>query len=175
MTSNLNVLHFAFKPAGAVPNNPLLPLVVYKGVFLDVGQSERADLIEKQIQRHGWVPAWRYGVYDFAHYHSTAHELLGVYRGKASLRLGHESGITLVVEAGDVLALPAGTGHQNLGSSEDFHVVGAYPDGQKADLIKATESDPEASRKRIAQVPLPRADPVTGTGGPLVELWHLLA
>lgn len=175
MSPTPNVLQFLLQPAGTVPNHPSLPLIVYKGAFLDVGEANRAEVIERQIAQFGWVPAWRYGVYDFAHYHSTAHEFLGVYRGKASLRLGHDSGVTLVVEKGDVLVLPAGTGHQNLGSSDDFHVVGAYPEGQKADLIRADSSDPLAASKRIIQVPLPRADPVSGKRGALAELWKLSA
>lgn len=173
MSPQADVLHFLFSASGPVPNNPKLPLVVYKGAFRQVDERKRADAIEEAIARHHWKPAWRWGVYDFAHYHSTAHEFLGVFRGKASIRLGHDAGITLVVEAGDVLVLPAGTGHQNLGSSEDFQVVGGYPEGQSADLIRADKSDPDASRKRIAAVPLPKADPVQGTKGALVELWGI--
>ena len=175
MTPTLNVLHFQLQPAGPVPNNPLLPLLVYKAAFLEVDERKRPDVIEQQIRQHSWVPAWRYGVYEFAHYHSTAHEFLGVYRGKASLRLGHDSGITLVVEAGDVLVLPAGTGHQNLGSSDDFQVVGAYPAGQTADLIKAADNEAAAAMKRIAQVPAPKEDPISGPRGPLIDLWKISA
>ena len=173
MTTTPNVLHFQFPPSGSVPNNPQLPLVVYKAAFKDVSEAERADVIEKQIRQHAWRPAWRWGVYDFTHYHSTAHELLGVFRGRASLRLGHEAGVTLVVEAGDVIIIPAGVGHQNLGSSEDFQVVGAYPDGQTADLIRADKGDRIAAEKNIKQVRLPKADPISGAGGALVEQWKL--
>lgn len=173
MTISPEVLHFNFLPAGTVPNNPLLPLVVYKGVFRDVPEDARADVIEKQVKQHRWQPAWRWGVYDFAHYHSTAHELLGVFKGRASLRLGHETGVTLVVEAGDVVVIPAGVGHQNLGSSADFQVVGAYPEGQSADLIRADKSDRTAAEKNIKQVPLPKQDPLSGKAGALVEQWKL--
>lgn len=173
MVPTPNVLHFQFLPAGPVPNHPTLPLVVYKAVFKDTPDSTRADAIEHQLKQHGWQPAWRWGVYDFAHYHSTAHEFLGVFRGRASLRLGHETGITLVVEAGDAIVIPAGVGHQNLGSSEDFQVVGAYPDGQSADLIRADKSDRAAAEKNIQKVPLPKADPISGSTGALVEHWKL--
>lgn len=168
-----SVLHFQFNPAGSIPNNPRLPVLVYKGAFGQVPDPKRAETIEKHIVQHGWQPAWRWGVYDFAHYHSTAHEFLGVFRGRASLRLGHDSGITLVVEAGDVLVLPAGTGHQNLGSSDDFEVVGAYPNGQHADLIRAEQSDRLGAEQRIAKVPLPAGDPISGRTGALVQYWKL--
>lgn len=174
MIKTPTVLHFKFTPAGPIPNNPQLPLIVYKGVFQDLPETQRADTIEKQISQHGWKPAWRWGVYDFPHYHSTAHELLGVFRGRASLRLGHETGVTVVAEAGDVIVIPAGVGHQNLGSSDDFQVVGAYPDGQTADLIRAEKSDRAAAEQRIAKVPLPKADPILGSTGALVERWNLL-
>ncbi len=173
VTTNSTVLRFQLKPSGPIPNNPTLPLIVYKGVFNGVRESDRADVIERQVSAHGWIPAWRWGVYDFAHYHSTAHELLGVFRGSASLRLGYADGVTLAVEAGDVLVIPAGVAHQNLGSSPDFEVVGAYPEGQTADLIHADQSDRAASERRVAKVPLPKADPLSGPAGALVEHWHL--
>jgi uncharacterized protein YjlB len=75
------------------------------------------------------------------------------------------------VEAGDVVILPAGAGHQNLGQSPDLLVVGAYPPGPDWDLCRAP-GDYEASAKAIARVPLPPADPVYGAGGPLMTHWR---
>ncbi|WP_250123845.1 cupin domain-containing protein [Chroococcidiopsis sp. CCMEE 29] len=64
------------------------------------------------------------------HYHSTAHEVLGISRGKAAVRLGGDArGQTFEVRAGDVIIIPAGVAHKNLDSSSDFLVVGAYPLG----------------------------------------------
>jgi len=97
---------------------------------------------------------------------------LGVYRGHASLRLGDHTGITMNVTPGDMLILPAGTAHQNLESSSDFHVVGGYPDGQKADLIRGDPDKFATALKRIAKVPVPTADPISGAKGPLTERWR---
>src|SRR3954462_8306594 len=103
------VLTFQFTDTGGIPNNPGLPALVYKRAAPgNLGATAMADWYEGTWPKHGWRPAWRFGVYDFPHYHSTAHEILGVYRGQATIRLGAQAGVTVVAEAGDVLVLPAG-------------------------------------------------------------------
>jgi len=175
MPDTPEVLTFHFGDAGGIPNNPRLAVMVYKQL---AGAPDRSDpealaaWFEKTWPQHAWFPAWRYGIYDFPHYHSTAHEVLGVYRGHASLRLGDQAGATLIVEAGDMLVLPAGTAHQNLGSSRDFHVVGGYPNGQKADLLRGRAGERPAADERIASVAMPAQDPVDGAKGPLTRNWH---
>lgn len=173
MSSALDVLTFRFGDADEIPNNPRLPVLIYKhAVQSEGGDAEAiARFFEETWPQHGWSAAWRWGVYDFPHYHSTAHEVLGVYRGHASLRLGHRSGATLVVQAGDVIVLPAGTGHQNLGASSDFHVVGGYPLGQEPDLLRGERSERPAADRRIASVPLPTGDPLSGEAGALMREW----
>lgn len=168
-------LTYQFGPAKGVPNNPKLPVLVYKGAAPDNIRSadELAAWFEHTWPKHGWRPAWRYGIYNFPHFHSNAHEILGVFRGHASLRLGHTTGETVVVDTGDVIVLPAGTGHENLDSSPDFQVVGGYPNGQDADLVHASEYDPGPVSHRIARVPLPESDPLFGDDGPLASAWGL--
>lgn len=169
-----DVLTFRFQDSGSIPNNPHLPVVLYQHVGRpNPRPDELAAWFEREWPKHGWHAAWRWGVYDFPHYHSTAHEILGVYRGQATLRLGHTTGVTIVAEAGDVLVLPAGTAHQNLGSSADFHVVGGYPEGQEADLLRGEAGERPAADERIANVPLPIGDPLLGPTGALVEHWRL--
>ena len=169
------ILTFLFKDAGGIPNHPTLPVLVYKraGPVALNDPSALADWFEAEWPKHGWEAAWRWGGYDFPHYHSTAHEVLGVYRGHATIRLGAEAGVTVVAEAGDVLVLPAGTGHQNLGASGDFHVVGGYPKGQSADLLRGKKGERPAADQRIAQVALPTGDPLHGANGPLVKQWKV--
>ena len=64
--------------------------------------------IERIFATNGWSGVRRNGIYDFHHYHSSAHEVLGVSRGSACLQVGGERGIPLRIGPGDVLGIPAG-------------------------------------------------------------------
>lgn len=161
-------LHFA--DDGVIPNSRL-PVLLYRQVPLE--GADRAAALERLFADNAWPPQWRYGVYSYHHYHPNAHEVLGVARGQATLRLGGEQGQDVQVSAGDVVVLPAGTGHRNLESSADFLVVGAYPPDQQ-DFI-TQRADPAAHARSvglIAGVPLPASDPVTGREGALPALWR---
>jgi uncharacterized protein YjlB len=153
---------------GWMPNNARLPVLLYRRAVPIVG-ADPARALEDLFQRNGWPPQWRNGVYPFHHYHSTAHEVLGFAAGEARLILGGEDGHDIEVAAGDVALLPAGTGHFCRTASRDFLVVGAYPPGQVADLLRSAATPRVLAA--IARVPIPRTDPVHGGSGPLIELW----
>ena len=162
-------LTFVFEDDGLVPNNPL-PFLIYKGA-IDVNGGEPEQAIEELFGGHGWGDMWRNGIYDYAHYHSTAHEVLGIAKGHARVRFGGERGREIEVSAGDVAILPAGTGHQCLSASRDLSVVGAYPAGQKMEITRPTPENHAKALKTIQRVGIPKADPVMGNNGPLVRLW----
>ena len=155
-----------FQRNGWVPNNPRLPVLVYPKAIAVQG-DDPAALFEQTFSANGWPPQWRYGIYDFHHYHTEGHEVLGIASGHARLMLGGPGGQVLQVSAGDVLLLPAGTGHCNLDCSDDFLVVGAYPPGQVADLLRSAASPRVLAA--IAGVPNPARDPVHGR--PLSDFW----
>ena len=161
---------FILRDDGTFPNNESLPVVLYRqGLVLP--DRDPACEIEHLVHHHGWDNSWRNGIYLFHHYHSTAHELLAVYAGRARVQLGGPSGPVEELSLGDVIIIPAGVAHKNLGSSPDFAVVGSYPDGQEWDLLEGSPDERPRADQNIGQVPLPRRDPLFGAHGPLLELW----
>ncbi|MCO6476658.1 MAG: cupin domain-containing protein [Phaeodactylibacter sp.] len=159
-----------FEDDGKIPNNPNLPLIVYRQA-LEEGTDAAA--CKARFRKNGWTGAWVNGIYSFHHYHSTAHEVLGVVSGQAEVALGGPEGITTTVKTGDVIIIPAGVGHCNKGASSDFQVVGAYPDGQDWDLCRGEPGERPEKVENIKEVPPPEKDPVFGTEGQLSREWGL--
>jgi uncharacterized protein YjlB len=146
-------------PGGAIPNNPRFPVLLYRGVD---AAARGAGAARELLAANGWGGAWVDGVLDFHHFHSTSHEVLAVAAGSATLALGGPDGAEFEVAAGDVVVLPAGTGHRRVTAAGGFTVVGAYPAGQEGyDLLRSAD---EAARARIAALPAPPQDPVGGAG-----------
>lgn len=156
-----------FGASGWIPNNKILPVLIYQRA---IEAADAAATFERLFSRSGWTGIWHNGVFAYHHYHSGAHEVLGIGGGSALLQVGGPDGARLQVSAGDCLVLPAGTGHMNLGATNDFHVVGAYPPGQRADILTSAPS--VAQQERIDRLPLPQTDPLQGTSGPLISIWR---
>jgi uncharacterized protein YjlB len=146
-------------PGDEIPNHPSCPVLRYRGV--------NADDVRALFAEHGWGGSWVDGVFPFHHFHSTSHEVLGVLAGEATLELGGPQGEAFDVRAGDVIVLPAGTGHRRATDRNGFQVCGAYPAGQEDyDLLRAAD---DAARERIRGLPAPPDDPVGGEG---VSTWR---
>ena len=155
-----------------VPNS-LLPVVVYRAA-LPAGPG-LANRLEQRFAEAGWRGIWRNGIFSYHHFHDDAHEVLGIAAGEVVVQLGGEAGRALTLRAGDVVVLPAGTGHKRLSSSPDLLVVGGYPPGQEAPAIRRGGDMSGDVVERAAMVPLPASDPLMGEDGELLRFWSAAA
>lgn len=157
---------------GAIPNNPKLPLVIYRRACNCSGDNAAVD-IARLLRRNDWSNSWRNGIYDYHHYHSIAHEVLIVVQGTVKVQFGGEHGVIRELEPGDAVVIPAGVAHKNLGSSHTLSVVGAYARGQNWDICYGRPEERPAADQRIARVSLPKTDPIYGAEGPLLQKWGI--
>jgi uncharacterized protein YjlB len=158
---------FSFKDDGLMPNNPNLPVILYPGAM-----KENPEQTEGIFNAHNWTNSWTNGVFDYHHYHSNTHEVLGIITGSVVLQLGGELGQKLELQKGDVVVLPAGTAHKRLSASFGFQVVGAYPNGMDYNMNTGKADERAKALEAIPQVPIPETDPVYGKDGPLIKLWR---
>ncbi|EGA88362.1 hypothetical protein GPDM_15624 [Planococcus donghaensis MPA1U2] len=87
------------------------------------------------------------------------------------LRIGGDHGENFRVSTGDVVLLPAGTGHKLLESSQDFQVIGAYPEGKSYNLKTGKVEERPFVLDDIQNTPVPKTDPVFGSSGPVTKHW----
>lgn len=91
------------------------------------------------------------------------HEVLGIARGSASVRLGGNRGKTVKVAAGDVIVVPAGVGHECLKASSSFLVVGAYPLTGTYNECRGSFQEHDQAVKAIRRVGVPKQHPLYGS------------
>jgi uncharacterized protein YjlB len=165
-----NVELLRFERSQGIPNNRL-PVVLQHGIEEIKGDPAAC---ERLFARHGWAGSWRDGIFGFHHFHSNAHEVLGVVSGSVTARLGGPDGRSIRLVAGDVVVLPAGTGHKRENATGGLLVIGAYPPGQENyDIRRGEPGEVEESVRNIDSVALPERDPVGGSDGALVAAWAL--
>lgn len=164
------VLTFTLDDDGTFPNSSLPVMLYPQAVTPDPDDPARS--FEERFRQHGWSGTWRNGIFDYHHYHATAHEVLGCARGWVRVLLGGPQGREVRISAGDVVLLPAGTAHRNLEQSADYLIVGAYPPGQRPDMQYGEPEEYEASKEDIGKVPKPENDPVVGYEGGVLMEWN---
>jgi uncharacterized protein YjlB len=157
---------FRFADDGVIPNSTL-PLLLYRAAL-----PGDPAAIERTFRANRWSGGWRNGIFPFHHFHSNAHEVLGIASGRATVLFGGPNGSALAVAAGDVVVIPAGVGHCRQAASAHLLVVGAYPDGANYNTCRGEQEVADEVRRAIAAVKLPRCDPVAGAEGPLLRLWR---
>lgn len=175
MNNTTEVIHghiatHIFEDDGRFPNNPTLPVLIYKGA-LRLHPGDDVESILELFKNNNWSNCWKDTVYDYDHYHSNTHEVLGVFCGLADIYLGGPEGTCVELIRGDVVIIPAGVAHKNINGSADFLCVGAYPDGREYDMNYGKEEERSSALENIKNVPLPKFDPVFGAEGGLLDLW----
>lgn len=164
----VEIQQFVLTDDGKFPNSRL-PALLYKGA-IKIPFLFPATHVRNLFRNNNWSNAWDFGIFEYHHYHSNTHEVLGIYDGKTMLQLGGDEGVTITVEKGDVLIVPAGVAHKNLGKEDDVSCMGAYPEGREYDMNYGRPGERPLADNNIAAVPLPATDPVWGVGG-LTEIW----
>jgi len=153
-------ISYYFTNDSIIPNNTL-PVLLYKNVLQD---------FEATFKKNGWTNNWKDIILPYDHFHSNTHEVLGLAEGTAKLKIGGQNGVELVVETGDVILMPAGVGHYSLDNSTPYQFIGGYPNGADWNLKRSLEEDPSILEE-IANIPIPKTDPLFGNNGPLFDYW----
>jgi uncharacterized protein YjlB len=166
----INIVRPILAEDGAFPNNGLLPLMLYRQA-LSIDDDKGTDIVKEILETNSWTNSWVDGIYDYQHYHSTAHEVLVAIKGSAQVQFGGPNGITLTIEKGDVVIIPAGVAHKKIDDTDGFTCVGAYPEGQRNDMNYGKGGERPVTDQNIKKVPLPENDPIYGSDGPLIKNW----
>ena len=138
-----------FTDDGRIPNNPALPLVLYRGGIDLTGSPDPEDVIEKTFAANSWGNMWRNGIYPYAHYHSMIHEAMGIARGRATVRFGGENGQeSRSCPATSSSCRPAPV--ISAWADPTLVVIGAYPPSGKYNLCRGSKAE---HAKAIAHYP----------------------
>ncbi|XZF16343.1 cupin [Chitinophagaceae bacterium MMS25-I14] len=160
-----------FLSANDIFPNSVLPVLHYRGMMILSGK-ETPSVPETVFGRNNWTNSWRNGILTEHHYHSNTHEVLGCYSGSCHVQLGGDMSIILLFEKGDVLIIPAGVAHKNVGGSQNFKCVGAYPEGAQYDMNYGKADERPQADHNISKVRVPETDPLYGHNGFLTDLWN---
>ena len=79
---------YKIKDDGLIPNHPRWPFVIYKGAVRLSDLLDPAAVLEELFEGNDWVDTWQDGIYDWVHYHSRTHEVLGIARAKVRCNSG---------------------------------------------------------------------------------------
>lgn len=146
-----------FQPSEWVPNNQTLPVLVYAEVF---SGAEVTQNLERLFAENGWSGLWRNGVFDYQHYHTGAHEVLGIGCGSGKCRCALAIAWCClrvrVIKTLDRRQISSSLGH--------------IPPDRHADIQRAKPSSEQLDT--IADVGLPSSDPVQGPSGLLTTAWR---
>ena len=156
---------YTFDPDGSFPNSRFAVLVYRSALPADT------ETMTQAFAANGWSNAWVNGIFTYHHFHSIAHEVLGIASGAVEVMLGGASGRTVRLAAGDVVVIPAGVAHRNVGQPGRIIVVGAYPGGAEYDVKRGAPGEFAEAARIAAAVVADVTDPVVGGAGALAGAW----
>lgn len=162
-----------FGDDGIFPNN-MLPVALYKRA-MNIPMSDFLVYLYFKVifNEHGWINNRRSGIFNFHHYHSNVHKVIGVCNGSASLLFGGNNGERIGLEKGDVIVIPAGVAHKNLGKENCIDCISAFYEGCAYDLNYGRPGERPTADVNIASLPIPDTDPLYGKAAGIVTLWQM--
>jgi len=75
-----------FDKGDDVPNSNL-PVLIFRSV-LAPGARDKANVFRERFRRSQWSGLWTDPIFDYTHFHSNAHEVLGIAEGKVTVPTG---------------------------------------------------------------------------------------
>jgi uncharacterized protein YjlB len=79
-----------FEKATDVPNSKL-PVLMFRGALAPTATA-KGRRFREAFRRNGWAGIWTDTIYDYTHFHSNAHEVLGIAEGNVTIILGGAGG-----------------------------------------------------------------------------------
>ena len=158
-----------FKDDGIFPNSPL-PLLFYRDA-IRAGAKDPASIFEQSFA--GMIGPTR-GETVFIPFPIITARRMKCWVFILALplsRLGGEHGKNVEVHAGDVIVIPAGVAHQNVGASNDFGVVGVYAGGRQWGFASGCPGRAPQSRSQYCGFGNAGERSIYGVAGPLREIW----
>lgn len=152
--------------------NSTLPVLYYPASIQNkLTEGNASQEVLSFFEQNGYTNGWVGSIYTYHHFHSNTHEVLACISGDAEVQLGGPDAEIYSFKAGDVLLLPAGVAHKLIKASEDFQIIGAYPDDKEPDMQKGDLKHYLEIKKRTRKVRVPEYDPVKSSQGGVIEHW----
>ena len=161
---------FFLNDNGIFPNS-ILPVLYYPNA-LQLPPLFSGRHVKNIFEKNDWTNTWRNGIHTYHHYHSVTHEVMAIIRGKTRLQLGGDDGIELTIQKGDVLVIPAGVAHKNLGNEKDAIAIGGYPGGRDYDMNYGKPGERPGTDNKIKKLPVPSTDPLLGKTDGVPRIWE---
>ncbi|CAB9520595.1 Cupin domain [Seminavis robusta] len=146
-----------FQDDGTFPNNPDHPVMMAKDAFRGSDQEAR-----HLLQQAAWTSPWKWGIFPYHHYHSTAWELLLCVQGQADILLGGDvTGTMVTIHKGDVMLIPPGVVHKQMREQGGFALLGSYPkEGCSGPVDTVTKKPNQQERQNILDCVAPTFSPI---------------